>query len=238
MGTATLMTGTAMTTEGALYRLMTWLSPAYPLGAFSYSHGLEYAVEAGAVTTGASLAEWVTTVLGSGAGQVDGALFAAAWRAMDAGDDTAFDTAAELASAWRGSAETALESAAQGGAFLAVTRAAWPEPRFERLAARHDGALPLSVAVGAACALHGLPLLPSLVAYLQAFAANLVSAAVRLVPLGQTDGQRAIALLETVVTRAAAAALAADLDDLATSAPLLDLMSMKHETQYTRLFRS
>ena len=236
--TVTTTMDMAMTTEGALYRLMTWLSPAYPLGAFSYSHGLEYAVEIGQVTSGASLAEWVTTVLEHGAGQVDGALFAAAWRAMESGDNGAFDTAAELASAWRGSAETALESTAQGAAFLTVTRAAWPEPRFERLASRYDGALALSVAVGAACALHGLPLLPSLIAYLQAFAANLVSAGVRLVPLGQTDGQRAIACLEAVVTRAAATALDADLDALATSAPLLDLMSMKHETQYTRLFRS
>jgi len=237
MGTTTI-TGMGMTTEHALYRLMTWLSPAYPVGAFSYSHGLEYAVEVGQVTTGASLADWVTAVLESGAGRVDGALFAAAWRAMDAGDDAAFDAAAELAVAWRGSAETALESTAQGAAFVAVTRAAWPEPRFERLAARYDGALPLAVAVGAACALHGLALPASLVAYLQAFAANLVSAGVRLVPLGQTDGQRAIATLEPVVTRAAAVALDADLDDLGTSAPLLDLLSMQHETQYTRLFRS
>ena len=95
-----------------------------------------------------------------------------------------------------------------------------------------------SLAVGAAAAIHGMPLPAVLTAYLQAFAANLVSAGVRLVPLGQTDGQRATAALELVVARAAAAAMTANLDELGTAAPLLDWCSMKHETQYTRLFRS
>lgn len=226
------------TTEAGLYRLMTWLSPAYPLGAFSYSHGLEYAVEVGRVATAATLVDWVATVLEAGAGRVDGALFAAAWRAADGGDDLALDQAAALASAWRGSAETALESGQQGAAFLTVTRTAWPHPALDALAARTEGQVPLSVAVGAACAWHGIALPTALAAYLQGFAANLVSAGVRLVPLGQTDGQRAIAALEPVVARAAAAALSADLEELGTAAPLLDWCSMKHETQYTRLFRS
>jgi urease accessory protein len=226
------------TSDAALYRLMTWLSPAYPVGAFSYSHGLEYAVEAGRVTNVAELVRWVEAVIDGGAGRVDAVLLAAAWRAMDADDETALDAAIELALAWRGTAETALESTAQGAAFLTATRAAWAELRLDRLAERQSGRVPFSIAVGAACAAHGVPLLPSLAAYLQAFAANLVSAGVRLIPLGQTDGQRAIAALEPVVSRAAAAALEADLDDLGTAAPVVDWCSMKHETQYTRLFRS
>ena len=231
--TSTIMT---TTTEAALYRLMTWLSPAYPLGAFSYSHGLEYAVETGSVKTGADLADWIGVVLEQGAGQVDAALLAATWQAVRDSDDTRFDEICERAAAWRGSAETALESAAQGAAFVTITRSAWPHPALDRLAER--ATVSLATAVGAAAAAHDMPLQPVLLAYLQAFAANLVSAGVRLVPLGQTDGQKATAALEPVVTRLATAAPDADLDELGTSAPFVDWCSMKHETQYTRLFRS
>ncbi|MBM3650471.1 MAG: urease accessory protein UreF [Alphaproteobacteria bacterium] len=227
-----------ITTEAALYRLMTWLSPAYPVGAFSYSHGLEYAVEAGRVCDASTLTEWIGSVLEYGAGRVDGALLAKAWHATTDGNEARLHELVELAAAWRGTAEMALESAAQGAAFLAITCKAWPHPRLDALIEATKGEVALSVAVGAAAALHGIPLAPVLTAYLQAFAANLVSAGVRLVPLGQTDGQRITAALEPVVARAALAAMAADLDDLGTAAPLLDWCSMKHETQYTRLFRS
>lgn len=234
------MTGMIMTTstDAALYRLMTWLSPAYPLGAFSYSHGLEYAVEDGRLRDAAELIEWVGAAVEHGAGRVDAALLAAAWRAMNDQDIRRMTELVELGAAWRGTAETALESAAQGAAFVTITRAAWPHPRLEALVEVVGSQMALSVTVGAAAAVHAMPLPAVLTAYLQAFVANLVSAGVRLVPLGQTDGQRATAALEPVVARAAAAAMAADLDDLGTAAPLLDWCSMKHETQYTRLFRS
>src|ERR1700752_1407061 len=99
---ASRRTSTSMsTTEAALYRLMTWLSPSYPLGAFSYSHGLEYAIEAGLVRDGDGLAAWVATVLEAGAGLSDGALLAAAWSAATARDDEALDGVAALAAAWR-----------------------------------------------------------------------------------------------------------------------------------------
>lgn len=227
-----------MTTDSALYRLMTWLSPAYPVGGFSYSHGLEQAIEAGLVRNADELREWVATVLEQGAAPVDAALFAAAWRATQGGSETALDGLIELARAWRGTAETALESSAQGAAFVAITTATWPDPALARVAARHGGQVPFSVAVAIAAAAQGIALEPAVMAYLQAFAANLVSAGVRLVPLGQTDGQRVLARLEPVVLRTARVALTADLDELGTAAPLLDWHSMKHETQYTRLFRS
>ncbi len=227
-----------MTTEAALYRLMTWLSPSYPLGAFSYSHGLEYAIEAGFVRDGDGLAEWIATVLEAGAGLSDGALLAAAWSAAAARDEAALDEVAALATAWRGTAETALESAAQGAAFLATTRAAWPHPLLDALALRHRGALALAVAVGVAGAAHEVPLPALLTAYLHAFAANLVSAGVRLVPLGQSEGQRVIAALEPVVAAVAQHIEATPIDAIGTAAPLVDWCSMQHETQYTRLFRS
>ena len=232
-------TTTTITIEpGALHRLLAWLSPAYPVGGFSYSHGLEAAVEDGSVRDRAGLAGYVAAVLRAGAGRVDGALLAAAWRAAEAGDGAALDAAAELAAAWRGTAETALESLQQGEAFAAVTRAAWPDARFAAFTARHPRRLAAAVAFGAAAGFHGVPLRPALAGWLGAFAANLVSAGVRLVPLGQTDGQVATAALFPVVEEATDAALGADLDRLGTAAPVLDLLSMRHETQYTRLFRS
>lgn len=226
-----------MSTE-VLYRLLTWLSPSYPVGAFSYSHGLETAVEEGAVRDRDGLAHYIATVLRHGAGRVDGALLAAAWRAAVAGDAAALDAAAQLAAAWRGTAETALETMQQGTSFVLVTQAAWPDPRFAAFAARQGGRLAHPVAFGAAAGFAGIPLRAAVSAWLAAFAANLVSAGVRLVPLGQTDGQRATAALHPEVEAAADAALAAELDGVGTAAPMLDLLSMRHETQYTRLFRS
>ena len=225
-------------TEAGLYRLMTWLSPSSPLGAFSCSHGLEYAVEAQLVRDAPSLTRWLGATIARGAGSVDAALLAAAWRAATAGDATACERVTALAAAWRGTAETALESAGQGEAFVAVTLSVWTEPILANLAAKLGRKIPLSVAVGIAAAGHGIALEPTIFAFLQSFAANLVSAGVRLIPLGQTDGQRAIAALEPEISRATAAALAADLDDIGTATPLIDWCSMKHETQYTRLYRS
>jgi urease accessory protein len=148
------------------------------------------------------------------------------------------DEAAQLAAAWRGTAETALESMQQGTSFVLVTQAAWPDARFAGFAARHGGKLAHPVAFGAAAGFAGVPIAASVQAWLAAFAANLVSAGVRLVPLGQTDGQLATAALQPIVAAAAQAALVAELDELGTASPMLDLLSMRHETQYTRLFRS
>lgn len=223
--------------NGALYRIMTWLSSAYPVGGFSYSHGIEYAVEVGLVRDRASLIDWVASILRDGSGKVDGALFAAAWRAAKSGDAAALDEIAGLAAAWRGTAELALESSAQGTAFVTVTTQAWPDTTLIAAAARRGGKLAFPVAVAMAMA-HHVPLADALAGYLTAFAANLVSAGVRLIPLGQTDGQLAIAGLEPIVAQTTSAAMQADLDELGTATPMLDWCSMRHETQYTRLFRS
>jgi urease accessory protein len=226
-------------TFAALYRLLAWLSPSYPIGAFSYSHGLEAAIEAGLVTDRDSLIAWIGGVLDHGTGRVDGALFAAAWRAAQTDDAVALDDVADLAVAWRGTGEMALESRQQGASFLSMTRTAWPDARLDAFAARRDGQCALPVAVAVAAAWHGIALAPALTAYLHGFAANLCSAAVRAVPLGQSDGQLALSALAATVETAVAAALAApSFDEVGTASPLLDWCSMRHEIQYTRLFRS
>ena len=223
----------------ALYRLLAWLSPAYPIGGFSYSHGIETAVEEGFIITAPSLVAWLQTVLRRRHRRVDGALFAAAWRAAEARDWPAFDAIAERAAAWRGTSEMALESRQQGGSFLSITRTAWPHPDLDATHERLDGEIALPVAVALAAAAHGIALEAALEGYLHAFTANLISAAVRAVPLGQSDGQIALASLEGAVQQAVEAALAVtDLDEVGTATPLLDWCSLRHETQYTRLFRS
>ncbi len=142
-----------------------------------------------------------------------------------------------MAAAWRGTAEMALESEAQGQAFLTATRAAWPHPLLDALAGSGE-TIVLPVAVGAAAGAAEIPLDLSLQAYLQSLAGNLVSAGLRLIPLGQTDGQRVIAGLAPIVAECARRALAAELETAGSAAPLIDWCSMRHETQYTRLFRS
>jgi urease accessory protein len=236
----TTMTVTTITTEPAtLARLLAWLSPAYPVGAFSYSHGLEAAVAEGAVAGRDDLIAYAEVALRRGAGAVDAALLALGWRAADAGDEAALDELTALAAAWRGSAELALEAAQPGAAFAGITAAAWPEPRFAAYAARHAGRLTHGLAFGVAAACHALPLRAACFGWLAAFAANIVSAGVRLIPLGQTDGQIATAALLPATEAATDAALAIrDADDIGGCALAIDRFSMRHETQYTRLFRS
>lgn len=220
-----------------LARLMTWLSPAFPVGGFSYSHGLEWEVEAGKVRDGAALAAWIEDVLVHGAGRTDAIFLAEAWRALATNDAQHLAGTVEMTAAFAPSAERRLETLAQGAAFITAVKAVWPHPALDRLA-QETADIAYPVAVGVCCAAHGLPLPETAQAFVQAFAANLVSAGVRLIPLGQTDGLRVIARLEPLIPRIVADALGAGLDDIGGVAVLADIASMRHETQYTRLFRS
>ena len=224
--------------SAALYRLMAWLSPAYPVGAFSYSSGIEWAVEAGDITDAATLRDWLEVLLGDGSGFCDAVFFVHAHRAAVAQDDAALRSVAELAAAFVPSKERFLETTTQGRAFLAATQAAWPCPALTRFAAAWTGPIALPVAVGVVCAGHGIACEAALAAFLHALAANWISAGVRLIPLGQTDGQRVLAALEAAVAAAGKRALATPLDEVGSAAFRADLASMRHETQYTRLFRS
>lgn len=229
---------TGSTGEATLYRLMTWLTPSFPVGAFSYSHGLEWAVEVGDIGDLGSLTGWLRDLLEWGSGRNDAILLAEAWRAASAGEWDRLDAANALALALSPSREWHLETAMQGRSFAAAIGDSWPCAAVVALRQRAGTDMAYPVAVGAAAAGHGIPLDAVVAAYLHGFVANLVSAGVRLVPLGQTDGQRALVALETAVAAAARQALLSDLDDLGGAMFRADIGSMKHETQYTRLFRS
>lgn len=216
------MAGAASEVEASQI-LAAWLSPGYPVGAYSYSHGLEWEVETGRVRSAEVLARWVEDVLRYGSGRSDAVLLGAAYRASDPAP------VAELAEALAPSAERHLETMSQGAAFARTTSAAWG---VEVPAAAYP------VAVGVAARALGLPLLLTATHYLQAFAANLVSAGVRLVPLGQTDGQRIVRALLPLAADLAEAALAAPPEAVGGTAVAADIAAMRHETQYSRLYRS
>lgn len=211
----------------ALVTLTTWLSPAYPVGAYTYSHGLEQAVEVGTVRDAATAKEWIAGCTAHGTGPSDVILLSHAWQAN--GDRATLQDLSDLAVALAPSAERRLEAEAQGRAFAQTTAAAY---------GGDDVPHAYPVAIGAAARAHGIPLDQTAALFLHAFAANLVSAAVRLVPLGQTDGQKILADLAPMIRDTAGAAISASLDDLGGCAILSDIAAMHHETQTVRLFRT
>lgn len=217
-----------MITDASLLRLLAWLSPAFPTGAFTCSHGLEWAVDVGDIRDASTLEEWLTDVLRHGAGRSDCILLRHAHGA--AREATTLSELAELAAAVTPSRERLTETLGQGTAFLRAARA-WGLPIL-------PDESPYPVAVGALAGWHGIDEEGTVAAYLQAFASNLISAAVRLVPLGQSDGVQVLASLEAVILRIAADTSTASLEDIGSCAFRSDLAAMHHETQATRLFRS
>ncbi len=218
--------------------LLLWLSPAFPVGAFAYSHGLEWAVESQDICDAASLHCWLADLAAFGAPLNDANLFACAFRAAQAQDWRALDEINALAVALAGSAERRLESTAQGAAFMIAMRAAWDRPQLAHLPLREGEPAAYCVAVALAAAAHGLKLEASVLAFVVSVFANLISAAVRLGSIGQTDGQRVMAKLLPDLRQLAGMAAKASLDDLGGCAFRSDIAAMKHETQYSRLFRS
>ena len=230
-----------MNEKTAWYALLAWLSPSFPIGAYTYSHGLEYAVECGLVTNYLSLVDWVETIVTQGTGRVDSLLFCAAYRAVQAENAEQLAWVVERAAVLRGTAEMALESAAQGQAFLDTVRATWPHPDLDQWAQMLQAMQrppAYAIAIAVVAAQHRLPLEMTLTALLHTLAAHLVSAGVRLIPLGQTEGQKAINALLNPIIIMTETALTQSLDNLGSATPMVDWTSMCHETQYTRLFRS
>jgi len=227
---ATTMSTTTTPIETIL-RLLAWLSPAFPTGAFAYSHGLEWAIESGDIRDETTLRDWLADVLVHGAGRSDAILLRHARRAANA---ATLAQLCELGGAIAACRERLMETLAQGDAF-ARAAAAWGGGRLAALAGQD---LPYPVAVGALAADHQIDEDATAAAYLQAIAANLISAAVRLVPLGQTTGLRVLVALEPTLLAVAAETRTATLDDLGGSCFRSDVAAMRHETQHTRLFRT
>ena len=210
--------------DDALLTLAQWLSPAFPVGGFAWSHGLEAAVAAGDVRNADQVAAWIATVIGKGSGRADAVLLCAAL-----GPDADHEALADTARALAASKERWEETSAQGMAFAQTVSA---------LTGRAIAPAALPVAVGAAARDLGLPRTRVAAFYLQTFAGNLVSAAVRFVPLGQTEGQRVLAGLRPLILSVAEEAAATAPGDIATATPGADMAAMAHEVLDVRIFRS
>jgi len=215
-----------MATPIEILTLSQWFSPAFPVGAFAYSHGLEWAIDQGQVRTAKDAQEWLDTVLHHGAVWNDTVLLSAAYRAETDQAVTMIDATCRALAASR---ERVMEADLQGKAFCATVTEVWQ-------IALDDLTYP--VAVGRAARLLDLPLELTAQMYVQAFVSNLVSAAVRLVPLGQTQGQRIVQQLTRDCRDVAARAVQADADDLRACSFVTDIAAMKHETQHSRMFRT
>jgi urease accessory protein len=225
----------------ALLRQQSWLSPAFPTGSYSYSHGIEWAVEAGHIHDRRSLVDWLEADLCYGSGRNEAIFFIEAWRSATDDDCEKLLEIAELAAAFRSTSEFALETSQQATACLVTLLRVWPDHLVENLSKllSERGIPPaLSVVLGVRAAQQRIPYSLAAPAFLQSYLANLVTAGVRLIPLGQTDGQLVIARLEEAVLTASAQAEQATIQDLGSAAFMVDLASAFHETQYTRLFRS
>jgi urease accessory protein len=211
-------------TDTALLSLVQWLSPAFPVGSYAYSHGLEWAISAGDITSAEDLQRWIGTVLTEGAGRTDAILLAQALR-----PEADLAALSALAQALAASRERLVETLDQGRALGQTIAALTGQPLPE---------MPYPVALGAAARGLGLPAEPVLSLYLHAFASALVQAAVRFVPLGQTEGQAVLAALHPVILQVAAEAVHAGIDQIGSGAFRSDLAAMRHETMDVRIFRT
>ena len=218
--------------------LLLWFSPAFPVGGFAFSHGLEWAAEKGWIKDRDTLAAWLSDLVAHGAVGNDQMLLCAAWHATKQRDGAALREAIDLALALQPSAERRLETVTQGGAFMMQIEASWPCAATSWFRGIHDGEIAYCTAVGIAAAGHGIALQAVLLPYGLAVIGNLVSAAVRLGVVGQTDGQRVLAGLVPEIESMSRRSLAATPADLGGACWRSDLASLQHETQYTRLFRS
>lgn len=229
-------------TASADLLLHTWFSPAFPIGAYTYSHGLEWAIEEGSIATRNDLIEWLRDSLYHGAGRNDGIFLSATIRAFP--DAAALCNIAELSFAFQPSRERAFEALAQGRAFIEAGKKTFGSKPLQGVLDRlsqqgfDEEKLALPVAAGLLCASHNIEAEKAVPLYVQAFVANLISAAVRAVPLGQTDGLHCLKALGSDILATADLALSSKLDDVGGMVFRSDIASMKHETQYTRLFRS
>jgi urease accessory protein len=217
----------AITTEPQqLLQLLAFMSPAFPVGSFAYSHGLEWAIDDGAVASADDVREWTESLLAHGSGWNDAVLFAAAFDA----NHVARQEIDELALALAATRERALETSDLGQSFANATTTLLKDnvADFQTY----------PVAVAAACKAAGIGKQAALLAFLQAFSNNLIAVAVRLIPLGQTKGLEVMRDLMPIVAETAKRATASSLDDLGSSTLLSDIAALKHETQYSRVFRS
>ena len=206
-----------------LLLLLNWMSPAFPIGSFAYSHGLETAIVENEVTTQSEVQTWIADLIRQGSAWNDAVLFAQVW------NDVA--ELNQLALSMASSSERYLETTQLGRSF-AIAASVFTDIEFP------DGDWAYPIAAGMACKSMGVDQHSALLAFLQGFAAAQVSVAVRLVPLGQTAGLHVLKNLMPTISQTALRASKATLDDLGSCTLLADIAAMNHETLQPRIFRT
>lgn len=222
----TNMSQPPMTTEREILTLAQWLSPAFPIGAFAYSHGLEAAIQSGAIGCGEDLATWLTDIIQHGSGRNDCVLLRTAYACDDAAGLAEVN---DVALAFASSAERRMEQSLQGAAFCKTTAAVWGGA---------EASYVYPVAVGHAAAQLQIDVTLTAAMYLHAVISNLISAAMRLMALGQTEGQMILATMIPLCDEVAKSTDGATLDDLQSTAFRIDIAAMHHETLQPRIFRT
>lgn len=217
----------AITTEPAqLLHLMAVMSPAFPVGGFAYSHGLEWAIDAGDVSSADDLRQWIGALITHGSGWNDAVAFSVAFD----GDYDVRGETDDLMLAMAASRERYLETSDLGQSYAKAVAT---------LTAKNIVAYQsCPVVVAATCAAAGIAKRDGLLAFMQAFSNNLIGVGVRLVPLGQTKGLEIMRDLMPCIVETAQRAMTATQKDLGSSTLLSDIAAMRHETQYSRVFRS
>jgi urease accessory protein len=222
-----------------LYKLLSWLSPAFPIGSYAYSHGIEYAVEEGLVTSKESLGAWIKAILCEGSGKTEGWVIKTAYAAAVSG--ASLDEVISYALTLKATPELWHESSQQGAAFLKIllqTEYSTSLAGLEKLLRGRGEKPSFALVFGLLVAEHKIELESALCAFLHGMASSLVSAGVRLVPLGQRAGQEIIKDLAPVIFKLVEVIFTLSLEELGSATPMVDWSSSRHETQYTRIFQS
>ena len=210
-------------TDSKLITLMQWLSPAFPIGGFAYSHGLEWAINKGHVSNREELQKWISDLLEYGSLKNDAILIKLVLQGSDPKEIN------ELAMALCPANERLSETQLQGGAFCKIMREVWSLEI-------DDLTLPIALALAAKNESIDQNLVVP--AYLHSFCSNLISVAMRLIPIGQTDGQKTLRELSPLISDSVRAVAKSDKDDLGSACFLSDVSAMQHEYLQPRVFKT
>ena len=221
--TNTLKVPMYTSTDSKLITVMQWLSPAFPIGGFAYSHGLEWAINKGYVSNREELQNWVSDLLEYGSLKNDAILIKLVLKGSDPKEIN------ELALALCSASERLSETQLQGGAFCKIMREVWSLEMDE---------LTLPIALALAAKNENIDQNLVVPAYLHSFCSNLISVAMRLIPIGQTDGQKTLRELSPLISDSVRAVAKSDKDDLGSACFLSDVSAMQHEYLQPRVFKT
>ena len=214
-----------------ILKLLTWNNQAFPIGSYSFSSGLEYAVESNLITTGYELQSWLKNLLNFGSIQTDAILLVEAWKLMKKKKNRNLIELNNFAISLNQSYEKYIENYEQGKSFIKITSDAWNH-KFQ------SKNLTFPLAYASSAYQENIKLEDTLISYLHANLCNLLSAGIKLIPLGQTEGQRIQIKLNLYIEEEYKIILKKDMNDIGNCGWVNDIVSMQHENQFTRIFRT